>query len=99
MSNYYVELTVTMQPEAGDPEAVIDPLMDAFDAVDGVRDVDLAIDLGERTLTISMYVGADAEGGAINAAIAAARTAIRAIGIPEPGSFHTFVKRADLEYR
>ncbi|MCD2153496.1 hypothetical protein LQL77_07200 [Rhodococcus cerastii] len=99
MSNYYVELTVTMQSEAGDLEAVVDPLMDAFEGLVGVRDVDLAIDLGERTLTISMYVGADAKGGAINAANAAARTAIRAIGIPEPDSFHTFVKRADLEYR
>ncbi|MCD2158161.1 hypothetical protein LQL77_31230 [Rhodococcus cerastii] len=73
--------------------------MDVFEGLAGIHDVDLAIGLGERTLTISMYVDADTEGDAINAAIAAARTAIRAIGIPEPGSFHTFVKRADLKYR
>lgn len=104
-TTYYVELIVGVRRDNNDLESIIDPLMDAFEGLTGVSDVDLGVDFGERTLTISMYVDADTEGGAINDAIAAARTAIHQTGghtpgwensMPEANDFFSSVKRADL---
>lgn len=93
MDTYYVELTVKMRHETGNLEAVIDPLMEAFYTVDGIRDADLGLDLHERTLTVSMYLDVNTEGSAINHAITATRTTFQAVRLPEPDEFHSTVKR------
>ncbi|UPK62465.1 hypothetical protein MYP14_16920 [Rhodococcus pyridinivorans] len=83
---YFVELALGVHPAPpfksldDVEERIIDPLLDAFEGVEGPEDVDLGFDLSTGTLSISMVVEADSQAHALEDAVAAARTAIHATG-------------------
>ncbi|OZD79257.1 hypothetical protein CH273_13520 [Rhodococcus sp. 05-339-2] len=101
---YYVELVCGVRHE-GDLGDVVDPLMDAFEELSGVNDVDVATDNERSELTVFLYVPAKSQPEALEIAQAATRTAVHATGgwtpdwdesegiDPEPRST---VQRADL---
>lgn len=99
---YYVELVCGVRHE-GDLGDVVDPLMDAFDELSGVNDVDVATNNERSELTVFLYVSAKSQPEALEIAQTATRTAVHATGgwtpdwddgiDPEPRST---VQRADL---
>lgn len=112
VQGYYVELTTVVQPTDAFKsiddveERIVDPLLEAFEGVEGPEDVDLGFDLAIGQLTISMFIEANTQAEALAVATAAARTAIHATGGHTPGwdgrgdlpedAFQSSVRPADL---
>ncbi len=95
--NYYVELSFEVRDgdAPADLELMVDPLMDAFEDVSGLTDVDLGVDLLASALDICIHLDGPDEVAALGAAVAAARTAIHAAGHSTPGWESSFKSMVD----
>lgn len=101
---YRVELASHVLGE-NDLEESMDEVLDGFEGVHGVADVDVAVHVPERLMTVSMYVDAESRPDAIRAAENAFRTAIHASGGATPAweeqvdqDLSTTVSRSDLAH-
>lgn len=108
--SYYVELSFLVRDDGNPADLAthIDPLLEAFEQVDGLSDVDLGADLERSAMQICMHLPASTGEEALAVALVAARTAIHAAGhgtpgwegsfgrVLETGQYASMVRPADL---